>query len=154
MASRAQCVGFFTMDGAFSSPLIDSICGYFSWQQAEKLIMTTIWLLKCSSFSPCCSIKVIIYKFHGEVSLMARDLIENVSEPIKNWKHFFISYIFDISKCATNYIISFEVYDGFIGQKILKLWRQESLPFGPNPGWRTLVESEFSWTLFFKMREF
>ena len=36
---------------------------------------------------------------------------------------FFIknSYIFDTSKCATNCIISFEVYDGFIGQKILKL---------------------------------
>ena len=25
-----------------------------------------------------------------------------------------------------------KVYDGFIGQKILKLWRQESWPFGPN----------------------
>ena len=44
-----------------------------------------------------------------------------------------ISYIFDTSKCAKNDIISFEVYDGFIGQKILKLWRQESWPFGPNP---------------------
>ena len=28
-----------------------------------------------------------------------------------------------------NYVISFEVYDGFIGQTILKLWRQESWPF-------------------------
>ena len=27
----------------------------------------------------------------------------------------------------------FEVYGGFRGQKILKLWRQESRPFGPNP---------------------
>ena len=36
-------------------------------------------------------------------------------------RFFRISYIFDTSKCATNYIISFEVYDGFIGQKILKL---------------------------------
>ena len=31
-----------------------------------------------------------------------------------------LSYIFT-SKCAKNYVISFEVYDGFIGQKILKL---------------------------------
>ena len=29
--------------------------------------------------------------------------------------------------------IWFEVHDGFIGQKILKLWRQKSWPFGP--GW-------------------
>ena len=45
---------------------------------------------------------------------------------------FLISYTFDTSKCASNYIISFEVYDGFIGQKILKLWRQENWPCGPN----------------------
>ena len=33
-----------------------------------------------------------------------------------------LSYIFfNTSKCAANYVISFEVYDGFIGQKILKL---------------------------------
>ena len=37
------------------------------------------------------------------------------------------------SKCAANYVISFEVYDDLIGQKILKLWRRESWPFGP--GW-------------------
>ena len=37
-----------------------------------------------------------------------------------------IIYFFTTSKCATNYIISFEVYDDFIGQKTLKLWRQES----------------------------
>ena len=38
-------------------------------------------------------------------------------------KHIFkiIIYFFNTSKCATNYVISFEVYDGFIGQKILKL---------------------------------
>ena len=27
---------------------------------------------------------------------------------------------FDASKCAANYVISFEIYDNFIGQKILK----------------------------------
>ena len=50
-------------------------------------------------------------------------------------KHIFkiIIYFLNTSKCATNYVISFEVYDGFIGQKILKLWRQESRPFGQNP---------------------
>ena len=33
-----------------------------------------------------------------------------------------LSYIFfNTSKCAANYVISIEVYDGFIGQKILKL---------------------------------
>ena len=31
------------------------------------------------------------------------------------------THFFNTSKYATNYIISFEVYDGFIGQKILKL---------------------------------
>ena len=42
-------------------------------------------------------------------------------------KHIFkiIIYFFNTSKCAANYIISFEVYCGFIGQKISKLWRQE-----------------------------
>ena len=48
--------------------------------------------------------------------------IENVSWPIKKLKCFFkVSYIFDTSKCATIYRNIFEVYDGFIGQKILKL---------------------------------
>ena len=35
------------------------------------------------------------------------------------------------------YIISFEVYDGFIRQKILKVWRQESWLFGP--GWSSNI---------------
>ena len=44
-----------------------------------------------------------------------------------------LSYIFLICtlKCAANYVIYFEVYDGFICQKILKLGKQESWPFGP-----------------------
>ena len=42
-----------------------------------------------------------------------------------------VIYLFNTTKCAANYVILFEVYDGFIGQKILKLWRQESWPFGP-----------------------
>ena len=34
-------------------------------------------------------------------------------------KHIFkmITYFFNTSKCATNYVISFEVHDGFIGQE-------------------------------------
>ena len=32
-----------------------------------------------------------------------------------------IIYSFNTSKCAANYAILFEVYDGFIGQKTLKL---------------------------------
>ena len=49
---------------------------------------------------------------------MDQDTIEN----LKVFGFFFqISYIFDTSKCATNCIISFEVYNGLIGQKILKL---------------------------------
>ena len=35
----------------------------------------------------------------------------------RNTYHIF----FNKSKCDENYVISFEVYDGFIGQKILKL---------------------------------
>ena len=66
--------------------------------------------------------KVIIKKSRGEVSLMEQDTIENVSLPIKNLNFFFlISYIFDTSKCATFIRNYFEVYGGFIGQKILKL---------------------------------
>jgi hypothetical protein len=32
-----------------------------------------------------------------------------------------IVYFSNTSKCAANYVISFEVYDGFIGQKILEI---------------------------------
>ena len=39
---------------------------------------------------------------------------------------------------------SFEVYDCFIIQKILKLWRQESWPFGP--GWAAHITRLPSWT--------
>ena len=42
------------------------------------------------------------------------------------------------------YVISFEVYDGFIGQKILKLCRQESWPF--SPGWAANIMRIHSWT--------
>ena len=53
---------------------------------------------------------------------MGQDTIENVSEPINFFQCFLkVSYIFDTSECATNYRDIFEVYDGFIGQKILKL---------------------------------
>ena len=60
-------------------------------------------------------------------------------------KHIFkiIIYFFNKSKCAANYVISFEVYDNFIRQKILKLWRQESRPFGP--GWAANITSICSW---------
>ena len=53
---------------------------------------------------------------------MGQDTIENVSQPIKNLKcSSKVLYIFDTSKCATNYRDIFEVYNGFIGQKIMKL---------------------------------
>ena len=57
-----------------------------------------------------------------------------------------LSYIFffNTSKCTANYVISFEINDGFIGQKTLKLWRQESLPFGP--GWAAELPRISSWT--------
>ena len=61
-------------------------------------------------------------------------------------KHIFkiIIYSFNTSKCAANYAISFELYGGFIDQKILKIWRQESWPFGP--GWAAHITSIGSWT--------
>ena len=61
-------------------------------------------------------------------------------------KHIFkiIIYSFNTSKCAANYVISFEVYDGFIGQNFLKLWRQESWPFGT--GWSANIMRIHSWT--------
>ena len=53
---------------------------------------------------------------------MEQDTIENVSQPIKKLKcSFKVLYIVDTSKCATNYRNIFEVYDGFMGQKILNL---------------------------------
>ena len=62
-------------------------------------------------------------------------------------KHIFkiIIYFFNTSKCAANYVISFEVYDGFLGLNILKLWRQESLPFGP--GRAAYIMRIRSWTI-------
>ena len=55
-----------------------------------------------------------------------------------------LSYIFFKSKCAANYVILFGVYDGFIGQKSLKIWRQDSLSFGP--GWGANITRIRSWT--------
>jgi hypothetical protein len=42
-----------------------------------------------------------------------------------------LSYIFNISKCAANYVISFEVYDGFIGQKDFKAMKAGKLAIRP-----------------------
>ena len=51
-----------------------------------------------------------------------QDTIENVSQPMKNLKcSSKVLYIFDTSKCATNYRNIFQVYNGVIGQKILEL---------------------------------
>ncbi len=47
------------------------------------------------------TIKVIIEKSRGGVSLMGQDTIENVSEPIRKFVK--VSYIFDALKCATIY---------------------------------------------------
>ena len=52
--------------------------------------------------------KVIINKSRGEVFLMEQDTIENVSKILSVF--FLILYIFDTSKCATNCIISVEIY--------------------------------------------
>ena len=52
-----------------------------------------------------------------------------------------IYFLIHTSKCAAYYVISFEVYDGI---KILKLWRQESLPFGP--GWSANITRIRLWT--------
>ena len=54
------------------------------------------------------------------------------------------SFLIWMSKCATNYVISFVVYDGFIGKKIFKLCRQESCPFGP--AWATNTTRIWLWT--------
>ena len=55
-----------------------------------------------------------------------------------------IIYLFNTSKCAANYVISFEVHDDFIGQKTLKLWRQKIWPF--SSGWAAHLTSIRSWT--------
>ena len=56
--------------------------------------------------------EVIIEKSHSEASQMEQDATRKFKVFIQN---------FDTSKCAANYVISFEVHDGFICQKILKL---------------------------------
>ena len=48
------------------------------------------------------------------------------------------------SKCTANYSISFVVYHGFIGRKIMELWREESQPF--SPGWAAHMMSIRWWT--------
>ena len=56
------------------------------------------------------SAKVIIEKSRGEVSPMGLDTIEIFSWPKKKINFFFkVSYIFDTTKCATNYRDIFEV---------------------------------------------
>ena len=40
---------------------------------------------------------------------------------LQNNKFSKLSHFLNTSKCAANYVISIEVYDGFIGQKSLKL---------------------------------
>ena len=49
-----------------------------------------------------------------------------------------LSYIFVIHQNVPQ-IMSFHLRYGFIGQKILELWRQESWPFGP--GWSANMTS-------------
>ena len=57
-----------------------------------------------------------------------------------------LSYIFlihqNVPQIITFYLMY--IYDGFIGQKILILWRQESRPFGP--GWSANITRIRSWT--------
>ena len=46
----------------------------------------------------------------------------NHQSGLQKKKHFQNYQIFlDTSKCAVNYVISIEVYDGFIGQNVFKL---------------------------------
>ena len=71
-----------------------------------------------------------------------------------NWKCF-LAYIwkffqnhhmfFNTLKCATNHVMSFEVYGCFMVQKILKLWRQQSWPFCPNPVQISHRATSLSW---------
>ena len=81
-----------------------SLLGFLSWLKVkfsfEKMVLH-LWLRRIS-------IKVIINKSRGEVFLMEQDTIENVSKILSVF--FLILYIFDTSKCATNCIISFEIY--------------------------------------------
>ena len=74
--------------------------------------------------------KVIIEKSRCEVAPFEQD----ISQLTKKFKKY-ISYNFLIftSKYDAKHVISYEVYYGLIGEKILKLSSQESWPFGPNP---------------------
>ena len=48
-------------------------------------------------------------------------------------KHIFkiIIYFFNASKCAANYVISFEVYDGFLGQNVFEVMKAGKLAIRP-----------------------
>ena len=105
---------------------------YSSKKEKEKLLHYLLNL----SFKK--RIYLVAFKHHSNQSHYREVPRWGVSNGARhNWKCFLaykkLSYTFDKSKCATNYRDIFEVYDGFIGQKIVKLWRQESRPFGPNP---------------------
>ena len=57
-----------------------------------------------------------LYKVEQMKTSRAHFVVHIGQKPILNYHIFF-----NTSKCATNYVVSFEVYDGFIGQNILKL---------------------------------
>ena len=63
-------------------------------------------------------------------------------------KHIFKIIIYFLIHQNVPQIMSFHLrymmHDGFIGQKILKLWRQESLPF--SPGWAANITRIRLWT--------
>ena len=87
-----------------ASPTFVSLLGFLSWLKLSFLLRK--WFCTYDYGAFLC--KVIINKSRGEVFLMEQDTIENVSKILSVF--FLILYIFDTSKCATNCIISVEIY--------------------------------------------
>ena len=90
-------------------------------------------------FFSCLASQIIHIRQQANITLIHGGRKVHIDDLQRKHNFKIIRYFFNTSKCATNYVISLEGYDGFIGQKYLMLWRQESWPFAP--GWAAHITS-------------
>ena len=95
-------------------------------------------------FFSCLASQIIHIRQQANITLIHGGRKVHIDDLQRKHNFKIIRYFFNTSKCATNHVISLEGYDGFIGQKYLMLWRQESWPFGP--GWSAYIMRIRSWT--------
>ena len=113
----------------------------------NKFLRTGNWKQKSAlfpKFFSCLASQIIHIRQQANITLIHGGRKVHIDDLQRKHNFKIIRYFFNTSKCATNHVISLEGYDGFIGQKYLMLWRQESWPFGP--GWAAHITSLGSWT--------